>query len=66
MNTLRYITCAALLSMACAAYAEPSVQVGFSPEGSARKLVLETTEVARQYVAHWQSRWDLGKPYPAR
>lgn len=23
-------------------------------------------DVARQYVAHWQSRWDLGKPYPAR
>lgn len=23
-------------------------------------------EVARQYLAHWQSRWDLGKPYPAR
>lgn len=20
-------------------------------------------EVARQYVAHWQSRWDLGQPY---
>lgn len=23
-------------------------------------------EVARQYIAHWQSRWDLGEPYPAR
>lgn len=23
-------------------------------------------DVARQYGAHWQSRWDLGKPYPAR
>lgn len=23
-------------------------------------------EVARQYVEHWQSRWDLGKPYPVR
>ncbi|CAN7514975.1 phospholipase D family protein [Acidovorax sp. LjRoot66] len=23
-------------------------------------------DVARQYLAHWQSRWDLGKPYPAR
>lgn len=21
-------------------------------------------EVARQYLEHWQSRWDLGKPYP--
>ena len=23
-------------------------------------------EVSRLYLAHWQSRWDLGKPYPAR
>ncbi|MDR0225438.1 MAG: phospholipase D family protein [Burkholderiaceae bacterium] len=23
-------------------------------------------DVAGQYVAHWQSRWDLGQPYPAR
>lgn len=23
-------------------------------------------EVSRQYMAHWQSRWDLGKPYAAR
>ncbi|MEC5397357.1 phospholipase D family nuclease [Uliginosibacterium sp. H1] len=23
-------------------------------------------EIARQYVAHWQSRWDLGKPYPPK
>lgn len=22
-------------------------------------------DVARQYLAHWQSRWELGKPYPA-
>lgn len=22
-------------------------------------------DVARQYVAHWQSRWELGQPYPA-
>jgi len=22
-------------------------------------------DVARQYVAHWQSRWDQGTPYPA-
>jgi phosphatidylserine/phosphatidylglycerophosphate/cardiolipin synthase-like enzyme len=23
-------------------------------------------EVSRQYIAHWQSRWELGVPYPAR
>lgn len=23
-------------------------------------------DVARQYLGHWQSRWDLGKPYPGR
>ena len=23
-------------------------------------------EVSRRYLAHWQSRWDLGKPYAAR
>lgn len=23
-------------------------------------------EVARQYIEHWQSRWDLGEPYPAK
>lgn len=22
-------------------------------------------EVSRQYIEHWQSRWDLGEPYPA-
>lgn len=174
MTALRRIALAALLGFASLTHAEPSVQVGFSPEGSAQKLVLETIasaqhsiqmlayafqapdimqalvdaksrgvdvrvvvdkkrnlgktskaamdfvtrhgvelrtndhfhihhdktiivdgqtvetgsfnfapsaetansenvvvirgmpEVARQYVAHWQSRWDLGKPYPER
>ena len=23
-------------------------------------------EVSRRYLAHWQSRWDLGTPYAAR
>lgn len=29
-------------------------------------VIRDMPEVARQYVAHWQSRWDLGKPYPPR
>lgn len=29
-------------------------------------VIRDMPEVSRQYVAHWQSRWDLGKPYPAR
>lgn len=28
-------------------------------------VIRDMPEVARQYIAHWQSRWDLGKPYPA-
>lgn len=28
-------------------------------------VIREMPEVARQYLAHWQSRWDLGKPYPS-
>ncbi|KHK55324.1 endonuclease [Ralstonia sp. A12] len=174
MTTIRCMALAALLSISSLSHAEPNVQVGFSPEGSARTLVLETIgsakhsiqmlayafqapdimqalvdakqrgvdvrividkrrnqgkaskaamdfvtrngvelrtndhfhihhdktiivdgstvetgsfnfapsaetansenvvvirdmpEVAREYVAHWQSRWDLGVPYPAR
>ncbi|GAA5786341.1 phospholipase D family protein [Chitiniphilus shinanonensis] len=29
-------------------------------------VIRNMPEVARQYLAHWQSRWDLGKPYPVR
>lgn len=29
-------------------------------------VIRDMPEVSRQYLAHWQSRWDLGKPYPAR
>ncbi|WP_232313995.1 phospholipase D family nuclease [Ralstonia sp. A12] len=29
-------------------------------------VIRDMPEVAREYVAHWQSRWDLGVPYPAR
>lgn len=27
-------------------------------------VIRDMPEVARQYLAHWQSRWDLGEPYP--
>lgn len=27
-------------------------------------VIRDTPEVALRYVEHWQSRWDLGKPYP--
>jgi len=29
-------------------------------------VIRNAPEIARQYVEHWQSRWDLGEPYPAR
>ncbi len=29
-------------------------------------VIRDMPELSRQYIAHWQSRWDLGKPYPAR
>jgi phosphatidylserine/phosphatidylglycerophosphate/cardiolipin synthase-like enzyme len=50
MTTFRHIALAALLGMSCLARAEPSIQVGFSPEGEARKLVLETIAGARQSI----------------
>lgn len=27
-------------------------------------VIRDMPDVARQYLAHWQSRWDLGVPYP--
>lgn len=27
-------------------------------------VIRDMPDVTRQYIAHWQSRWDLGKPYP--
>jgi len=50
MKTIRLIALAALFFAASLLHAQPSVQVGFSPEGSARKLVLETIEGARQSI----------------
>ncbi|WP_377155699.1 phospholipase D family protein [Roseateles sp. UC29_93] len=29
-------------------------------------VIRNAPEIVRQYVAHWQSRWDLGKPYDAK
>lgn len=29
-------------------------------------VIRDMPEVSRQYLAHWQSRWDLGEPYTAR
>ena len=47
MTTSRRIALAALLSVCSVAHAQPSVEVGFSPEGSARKLVLDTIGSAK-------------------
>lgn len=29
-------------------------------------VIRDMPEVSRQYIAHWQSRWELGVPYPQR
>ncbi|WMD22939.1 phospholipase D family protein [Achromobacter seleniivolatilans] len=50
MTTIRSIVLAALLGVSSISSAEPSVQVGFSPEGSARTLVLETIGSAKHSV----------------
>ncbi|QQX87703.1 phospholipase D family protein [Cupriavidus necator] len=50
MTRIRSIALAALLSISPLSHADPSIQVGFSPEGSARKLVLETIGSARHTI----------------
>lgn len=50
MTTIRCIVLAALLGISSISSAEPSVQVGFSPEGSARTLVLETIGSAKHSI----------------
>lgn len=50
MKMLRQITTAALFCLPLIAQAAPSVQVGFSPEGSARALVLATIGSARHHI----------------
>ena len=48
--SLRNLTLAALISLPLLTHAEPTVQVGFSPEGSARTLVLDTVGSAQHSI----------------
>lgn len=50
MTIFRTLALASLLSIPVWAQAEPSVQIGFSPEGSAQKLVLETIASAKHDI----------------
>jgi len=50
LTTIRCLALAALLSASLVALAEPEIQVGFSPEGSARQLVLETIAGAKERI----------------
>lgn len=50
MKTLRHALVATLLCLPLIAHSTPSVQVGFSPEGSARALVLTTIASARHHI----------------
>jgi len=50
MNTIRIISLAAMLSFCSAVQAAPGIEVGFSPEGSARALVLKVIGEARRSV----------------
>lgn len=50
MTTLQRAALVILFSMSALSHADPSVQVGFSPEGSARQLVLETIGSAQHSI----------------
>ncbi|MET4577682.1 phospholipase D family protein [Ottowia thiooxydans] len=50
MSPIRRFTIAGFLCVPVWLHAEPSVQVGFSPEGSARKLVMEVIEGAQNSI----------------
>ncbi len=50
MNTIRILGLAAMLAFSSAAQAAPGVEVGFSPEGSARALVLKVIGEARRSI----------------
>jgi len=50
MAKFRCVAVALLLGFCLPSHAEPSVQVGFSPEGSARQLVLETIGSAQHSI----------------
>lgn len=50
MSTPRSLALALLLNVPLLSQAQPGIQVGFSPEGSARKLVLETIGGAKHSI----------------
>ncbi len=50
MNMIRIIGIAAALAFAAAAQAAPGVEIGFSPEGSARALVLKVIGEAQRSI----------------
>lgn len=50
MRLFRFIALTALLGLPFVAFAEPKIQVGFSPEGSARQLVLDTINSANSSI----------------
>lgn len=50
MQNIRHVALAALIALPMCSFAQPSVQVGFSPEGSARKLVLDTISSAKTSI----------------
>lgn len=50
LNTIRTLGLAAMLALSSAAQAAPGVEVGFSPEGSARALVLKVIGEARRSI----------------
>lgn len=50
MNRIRLVLLAVVLLFAAPSHAEPSVQAGFSPEGSAHALVLKTIGEAKQSI----------------
>jgi phosphatidylserine/phosphatidylglycerophosphate/cardiolipin synthase-like enzyme len=50
MNAFRSLALATLLSVPSLSLADPNIQVGFSPEGSARKLILETIGSAERSI----------------
>ncbi len=50
MNTIRIIGLATALALSAAAQAAPGIEVGFSPEGSARALVLKVIGEAQRSI----------------
>jgi phosphatidylserine/phosphatidylglycerophosphate/cardiolipin synthase-like enzyme len=50
MKSIRLVALAAMLAISSPSYAEPNVQAGFSPEGSARQLVLKVIVDAKHSI----------------